>query len=353
MQPKRTLAAHRRLGWVLLLGIFLTNIPESPAAGGNSDAMRAIDLCKQGKEREALPFFERAIRRAPGDEQLLYNRALAYQSLGEIDKSIADYSACLRLAPLNSKVYYKRALAYMSKNDYSRAKRDLDRVIVIDHKNADAFLSRGNIYFAVEKYQDALRDFDKSLELLPSAQAYINKGNAEQRLGLSQQAALEYAEAIKLDTNAMKAIFERSMLYLCQGKYPIAIRDANKYIEIRGWTDEGSAYASFLKLFAAKLSKDKDTEKKTIFELSDYRHGDKWSQAIAAFLVGKKDEKQLFATAGTDNDRLTEAHTYIAMKQYCEGKTKEAKLHFNWVLQNGNKLFDEFTLAKSLSKKIQ
>lgn len=352
MQPKQSLALRLQL-CAALSCLIATSTPIANAAGDSSDALRAIELCKQGKAKEALPFFDIALKKAPGDAQLFYNRALAFQNLGETDKSIQDYSSCLRLAPLNAKAYYNRALAYMSKNDYSRAKRDLDRVTVIDRKNADAFLNRGNIFYAVEQYQNALKDFDKSIELSPSAQAYINKGNTEQRMGLHQQAAVDYGEAIKLDTKATKAIFERALLFLCLEKYPIAIKDANKYIELKSWKDEGSPYACFIKLFAAKLGKDRKAERSAIAELEAHSSGSEWSQTIASFLVGKKTDKQFLAIAGTNNDRLTEAYTYIAMKQYCEGKSKESQPNFSWVIQKGNKLFDEFTLSKAMIKKIK
>ena len=348
MPSKQHLAMRLRLAVCLTLG--LASLSSAVfAAGGNADALKAIELCKQGKEREALPFFENALRKAPADEQLFYNRALAYQTLGETDKSIRDFSSCLRLSPLNAKVYYKRALAYLARKDYSRAKRDLDRVIVIDGKNHDAFLSRGNLFFEVDQYQNALKDFDKSIELSPSPQAFMLKGNAELRLGLYQQAAFEYGEAIKLDPKATKALFERALLFLCQEKYPIAIKDAGKYIELEGWSDDITPYASFIKLFAAKLSKNKEVEKATVSELKAHSEGGKdWLQTISSYLVGKTSEKQLFAQAGTNIDKLTEAHAYVGMLQYCDGNLKDSKANFLWVIQKDNKVFDEYSLAKAM-----
>lgn len=320
----------------------------SHAAGDNSDALRAIELCKQGKTREAMPFFENALRRSPGDAQLLYNRGLAYQNLGQIDNAIKDYSKCLSLSPLTKKAYYNRALAYISKKEYTQAKRDLDRATVIDPRYAEAYASRANIYFNFEKYREAIKDFDKSLECAPKAQTYIDKGNTEHRMGLFPQAAIDYAEAIKADPKVTKALLERALLFLCQQKYTAALRDADKYLELKGLDDQGTPYAAFIKLFAAKLSKDTTAEKSSKDTLKKLASGSDWPGSIASFLTEKISADELLKLAGRDIGKQTEAHAYIGMLLFCAGKTAESKNEFTWVTQNGDRMYDEFTLAKSM-----
>lgn len=348
----------RRMSWfacIILLSVNwnLFATPSSDAAGDNADALRAIELCKQGKTRDAMPFFENALRRSPGDAQLFYNRGLAYQTLGEIDKAIKDYSKCLNISPLTKKAYYNRALAYISKKDYTQAKRDLDRATVIDPKYAEAYASRANIYFNFEKYREAIRDFDKSLECAPKAQTYIDKGNTEHRMGLFPQAAIDYAEAIKTDPTLTKALSERALLFLCQQKYTAAIRDASKYVELRGLSDQGTPYTLFIKLFAAKLSKDAAAEKNSRDSLKKIANGSDWPSTIASFLIEKSSADELLKSAGKDVGKQTEAHAYIGMALFCAGKTVESKNDFNWVAQNGDRMYDEFTLAKSMLRQIK
>lgn len=344
-----------RLACITLLSINLNLFahPSTNAAGDNSDALRAIELCKQGKTSEAMPYFENALRRSPGDAQLFYNRGLAYQTLGEIDKAIKDYSKCLSLSPLTKKAYYNRALAYIAKKDYSLAKRDLDRATVIDPRYAEAYASRANIYFNFEKYKEAVKDFDKSLECAAKAQTFIDKGNTEHRLGLFPQAAIDYAEAIKADPKLTKALSERALLFLCQQKYTAALRDADKYLELKGLSDQGTPYALFIKLFAAKLSKDSAAEKSSKDSLKKIATSSDWPSSIASFLIGKISADDLLKSAGKDIGKQTEAHAYIGMAMYCAGKSAESKSEFNWVMQNGDRMYDEFTLAKSMLRQIK
>ena len=47
----------------------------------------------------------------------------------------------------------------------------------------------------------------------------------------------------------------------------------------------------------------------------------------------------------TDNDKKSEAHTYIGMNLRLKGADDEARPHFEWVKEYGNKRFYEYPLA--------
>ena len=49
--------------------------------------------------------------------------------------------------------------------------------------------------------------------------------------------------------------------------------------------------------------------------------------------------------AADTNDRKTEAHTYLGMDPLLKGKPDEARTHFEWVKEYGNKRFLEYPLA--------
>jgi hypothetical protein len=45
------------------------------------------------------------------------------------------------------------------------------------------------------------------------------------------------------------------------------------------------------------------------------------------------------------NDHKTEAHTYVGMDLLLEGRVDDAREHFAWVRDYGNKRFIEYLLA--------
>jgi lipoprotein NlpI len=57
--------------------------------------------------------------------------------------------------------------------------------------------------------------------------------------------------------------------------------------------------------------------------------------------------------AGSNNDRLTEAHGYIGMDQLLKDQKDEAVSHFKWVTEHGNKSFVEYILASIELSRIE
>jgi tetratricopeptide (TPR) repeat protein len=56
-----------------------------------------------------------------------YSRGAAYQTKGDLDKAIADYSQAIVLKPDYAAAYENRARAFVDKGDYTRAVDDVTR----------------------------------------------------------------------------------------------------------------------------------------------------------------------------------------------------------------------------------
>jgi hypothetical protein len=54
----------------------------------------------------------------------------------------------------------------------------------------------------------------------------------------------------------------------------------------------------------------------------------------------------------TDNDKKTEAPTYLGMDLLLKEKNDEAKTHFAWIKEYGNKRFFEYPLAVEELKRL-
>jgi hypothetical protein len=92
----------------------------------------------------------------------LRNRASSYQSNGDLDDAIRDYTAALELggvaAKLNAKTFGNRALAYAGKGDDSRALADYDQAIMLDPNLVTARINRADVYMKREDDARALAD---------------------------------------------------------------------------------------------------------------------------------------------------------------------------------------------------
>ena len=65
-----------------------------------------------------------------------YNRAITYESKGDNDRAIADYSEVIRLDPKFAPAYKNRGIAYLAKGDNDHATADYNDAIRLDPKIA-------------------------------------------------------------------------------------------------------------------------------------------------------------------------------------------------------------------------
>ena len=82
--------------------------------------------CYQLKDPEVrIKGCSELIRRDSADATTYYNRAVAYETSGDIDRALADYTKAIELAPDNAAAYDNRGRTYARKGDYTRAMADV------------------------------------------------------------------------------------------------------------------------------------------------------------------------------------------------------------------------------------
>jgi len=69
-----------------------------------------------------------------------------------------------------------------------------------------------------------------------------------------------------------------------------------------------------------------------------------WPYPVVAYMRGELTADRLMEIAAT-NDQKTEAHTYVGMDLLLKGRVQDAREHFVWVRDYGNKRFIEYALA--------
>jgi len=106
----------------LALGMLIT--------GGWIVAARADNKsdCRDGKDVELKVKGCSALITADAKDAIaFYSRGAAYQTKGDLDKAIADYSQAIVLKPDYAAAYENRARAFVDKGDYTRAVDDVTK----------------------------------------------------------------------------------------------------------------------------------------------------------------------------------------------------------------------------------
>jgi tetratricopeptide (TPR) repeat protein len=180
--------------------------------GADSFNGRGAALRAKGELDRAKADFSYAIKLDRTHMGAYYNRGLVEVAKGELDPAVADFTAALRLDSDLVDGYEARAEAFLAKTDPEHAIADLDQAIRRDPNRARDYYLRGSIrydrymgflgggWIEKEDLERAIADFADAIRLDDkSAAAHYARGLAESTNGHRDRAALDLAEAVRLE----------------------------------------------------------------------------------------------------------------------------------------------------------
>lgn len=141
---------------------------------------------------------------------LFASRAAGYFAAGDRQHALDDYNEAIKLAPGNAYVYYNRGIFYAAQPDNDAALRDLDTSIGINSKFVPALRLRARIYHARGDFPDARADYSRAIGLQPKTpDLWSERGYVALRQQDYESAAKDETEAIQLDPKLARAYFLR------------------------------------------------------------------------------------------------------------------------------------------------
>lgn len=134
--------------------IRLERLATSPDAG--SMEQRAVYLSQAGNawmqigaaEAAAIAFTD-ALKFAPGENDLLLDRASAYIVIDKWDEALSDLNIALANAPGQPAALQMRAEVHLNKHSYDLAMKDVEAAMAADPKSIDTLLVRGRVREAI------------------------------------------------------------------------------------------------------------------------------------------------------------------------------------------------------------
>jgi tetratricopeptide (TPR) repeat protein len=186
-------ASCMRLSWIAGVVIALSWVLEAtPAVSQTTD----VNVCKERKGAYAVAACSRLIDLGKSKGLILYlhynDRGGAYQSLGNHQRAIEDFSKAVSLDP---------SLPY-------------------------SFINRGVSWARLGAFDRAIGDFGEALRVDPkNARAYNNRGGAHRDRGESELAMADFHRAIALDPKLADALFNRGTVHMQRADYDRAIAD--------------------------------------------------------------------------------------------------------------------------------
>ena len=133
----------------------------------NAEALNNLGqaLVRGGRPREAIPYFDRALRIAGGVWAYHFNRARAYAQLEEWSPAIAGYREASRLFPDDYVTQFNLAKALRANGELEQAISGFARAIELAPGQADFHLSHGLALEAAGRPAEAVAAYRRYLEL--------------------------------------------------------------------------------------------------------------------------------------------------------------------------------------------
>jgi len=187
--------------------------------------------------------YTEAIRLIPEsvDEDIYFDRGIAYFMKDDYDRTIADFTQVIRLNPNNAGAYYLRGGAWDKKEDYDKSIADLSESLRLNPNNvaakeaiAGVYNNRGWWLATIKKdYDRAIADCNKAIELNPRfANAYDSRGFAYAGKKDYNRAIADFTMALRINPNLEASYLERGNAYNEKREYKKAIADFNKVLKI-------------------------------------------------------------------------------------------------------------------------
>lgn len=195
---------------------------QAPAPRGSAEwfRRRGAALLDAGKPREAVKAFDKALKRAPGDAELLVERAQAHSANGDDGAALRDLDAALAAAPRSTQVRNNRGILFRRIERYPDARAEFTRAIEIDPKSDIGYFNRALVWMDEYRFDSAIRDLNMSLSLAPNdPQSLMQKGEVY-RLLEDYLLAADYLDA------AIAADPKLGQAYVWRGAVREALGDA-------------------------------------------------------------------------------------------------------------------------------
>ena len=298
-----------------------------------------------GRLADALDPLTAAVGLEPQNAVAHLNLGITLAALRRPEDAMIELNEAKRLNPQSARIHNE--VGNVLHNSFAqiegalaayREAARLDSSVPAVHHNIGLMLMRlGRVGEAIEPLNEALR-------LDPDYRnARYHLSHAYTQLGRYDEAIDSWTKFLELVPNGTEALHNRAWNYMYAGRQgAAAATDARSFLRTAGWRDRSSP---FMVLVANLGYRQSGAEARGILDEAAARLNTAvWPYPVVAYMRGELAADRLMEIADT-NDHKTEAHTYVGMDLLLKGRVQDAREHFVWVRDYGNKRFIEYALA--------
>ncbi len=123
-------------------------------------------LFVEGKDRECIEAFTKALEAGANPYIVHLSRAVAFLRLKENDKAIEDLNSAIEINNESARAFYYRGLVFMAKEDYQKAVADFTRALELKPDLFTAKFARSTAYIRLNEFEKAASDMKSVLPIM-------------------------------------------------------------------------------------------------------------------------------------------------------------------------------------------
>jgi len=172
----------------------------------------ADERFRQGKFREAVHYYDYALKETPANFRALNNKGLALFALNKFDLSIECYDRALALHPDALSVKLKKAISLNCKRDFEEARELLSDILSQDSMNKEALNARALAEFHLGLDDEGMADLEQALAVDANyTMAWNNLGSFYLGLGKLDDAIACFDRTLAIDVRDYDALLLKDM----------------------------------------------------------------------------------------------------------------------------------------------
>jgi tetratricopeptide (TPR) repeat protein len=200
-----------------------------------------------GKENEAGEVLSELQKSYPGNDNILYGRALINVSSGKFPDAIKTLTGLLAEDPGNEKYLRALAKAQTGASNPAGASVTYSTLISLEIPDADLLLLRAECYKKTGETEKAMSDLQKYLSLYPDDKTALSMAGMTEASSGNNLRALEYfSENLKLHPNNAECYIDRANSYFLSRSWDWAVKDYSMSLDLdpensEAWLNKGVA----------------------------------------------------------------------------------------------------------------
>ena len=305
-----------------------------------------------GKFDEALKAAQEAVELNPRYAVALNNLGYAYLRLGNYDESVKALKASIEMDPTYVKAYSNLGQAYFSLGRHEDAAEVLKQAVKMNPNEWEPHSVLGRTDFLLGQYQEAAEELREAIRIDPTKPTdYFGCGMALARMRRYEEAVESFTQGLNLRPQEAQAYHSRAYANLNLGRGKAAAADAQAFLKISGGQNKHFPYMKLVIYLGNRQAGNQAEAVQALEEITAGSNSSAWPIPVIQYLRGEMSAQDLLSKAD-DGDKKTEANAYIGLDLSLSGKGEEAATYLQWVKENGNKKFVEYSLALSELSRI-